>query len=80
MDLETVQRRVTRQEYDTIEAVAEDVRLTFANAKKFNEEYSDVHEMAKVVERYFELTFSEAGFGGKLSSLSSRHSSQCMAS
>ena len=57
MDLGKVERQLARNSYNSAEEFAADVRLTFVNAKTYNVEFSDIHQMAKVVESHFEEKF-----------------------
>ncbi|KAF2283509.1 hypothetical protein GH714_011389 [Hevea brasiliensis] len=54
MDLGTVKTRLTKNWYKSAEEFAEDVRLTFHNALKYNPKGQDVHIMAEVLLKVFE--------------------------
>lgn len=64
MDLGTVEKRLNANHYHGIDDFAREVRLTFTNAKTYNVEFSDIHQMAKVVEAHFEDKLG-AAFKGK---------------
>merc|ERR1719331_352257 len=49
MDLGKVDKRLGQGNYNSPEEFASDVRLVFTNAKTYNVEFSDIHQMAKVV-------------------------------
>lgn len=54
MDLGTIQSRLDKDFYSTPMEFAEDVRLTFANAMKYNPPSNDVHFMALTLKQLFE--------------------------
>lgn len=54
MDLGTVQGRLDNEYYTTPMEFAEDVRLTFANAMKYNPPGNDFHYMAVSLSQFFE--------------------------
>ena len=54
--------------YNSVDDFAADVRLVFTNAKTYNIEFSDIHEMAKLVQNVFEDKFG-AVFKGTPSKL-----------
>ncbi|KAI5077448.1 hypothetical protein GOP47_0007272 [Adiantum capillus-veneris] len=54
MDLGTVKQKLERNEYTSLQQFAKDVRLTFANAKKYNPKDQDPHFMAHVMSTMFE--------------------------
>ncbi|CAN0896721.1 Transcription factor GTE4 [Linum grandiflorum] len=54
MDLGTVKGRLNKNWYKTPEEFAEDVRLTFHNAMRYNPKGQDVHIMAEQLLRIFE--------------------------
>ncbi|WCJ32240.1 Transcription factor GTE4 [Euphorbia peplus] len=54
MDLGTVSNRLKKNWYKSPKGFAEDVRLTFNNAKTYNEKGQDVHIMADVLLKLFE--------------------------
>ncbi|CAN1802161.1 Transcription factor GTE10 [Linum perenne] len=54
MDLGTVKSKITSGEYSSPLAFAADVRLTFANAMKYNPPGNDVHIMADLLNKNFE--------------------------
>merc|ERR1711907_279533 len=64
MDLGKVEKRLAQNHYASVEEFASDVRLVFTNAKTYNVEFSDIHQMAKVVESHFEEKYM-AAFKGK---------------
>ncbi|CAI0446356.1 unnamed protein product [Linum tenue] len=55
MDLGTVKSKITSGDYSSPLAFAADVRLTFANAMKYNPPGNDVHVMADSLNKYFEV-------------------------
>jgi len=55
MDLGTIQSRLDKEWYSTPMEFAEDVRLTFANAMKYNPPGNDVHIMALNLSQLFEF-------------------------
>ena len=55
MDLGTVKSRIISGEYSSPLGFAADVRLTFANAMKYNPPGNDVHSMAETLSKYFEV-------------------------
>lgn len=54
MDLGTIQSKLDKDLYNTPMEFAEDVRLTFANAMKYNPPGNDVHYMAVNMSQFFE--------------------------
>ena len=54
MDLGTVKSRLSKNWYKSPKEFAEDVRLTFNNAMKYNEKGQDVHAMADKLLKIFE--------------------------
>jgi hypothetical protein len=60
MDLSKVERQLNQHHYNTVEDFAGDVRLVFTNAKTYNVEFSDIHQMAKKVESHFEELFASS--------------------
>lgn len=54
MDLGTIKSKLESKKYETPLEFAEDVRLTFANAMKYNPKGHDVHIMADVLRMLFE--------------------------
>lgn len=64
MDLSKVERQLDGNHFNSVEDFAADVRLVFTNAKTYNVEFSDIHQMAKVVESHFEEKYI-AAFKGK---------------
>jgi len=64
MDLGKIEKRLSQGHYNVVDEFAADVRLVFGNAKTYNVEFSDIHQMAKVVESYFEDKIG-AAFKGK---------------
>ncbi|KAL1829126.1 hypothetical protein ACET3Z_007538 [Daucus carota] len=55
MDLGTVKSKLVSGQYSSPLEFAADVRLTFSNAKTYNPPGNDVHVMADVVSKYFEV-------------------------
>lgn len=55
MDLGTVKSKLISGEYSSPVEFAADVRLTFSNAKTYNPPGNDVHVMADVLSKYFEV-------------------------
>ncbi|KAJ6433549.1 hypothetical protein OIU84_017275 [Salix udensis] len=58
MDLGTVKSRLTKNWYKSPEEFAEDVRLTFHNAMKYNPKGQDVHVMAEQLLDIFETKWA----------------------
>ncbi|CAL4989232.1 unnamed protein product [Urochloa decumbens] len=54
MDLGTVKKKLTKQQYVRTDEFAADVRLTFLNAMKYNPPGNDVHEIAKELKGIFD--------------------------
>ncbi|EEF37258.1 transcription factor GTE4 isoform X2 [Ricinus communis] len=54
MDLGTVKTRLNKNWYKSPEEFAEDVRLTFHNAMRYNPKGQDVHVMAEILLKLFE--------------------------
>jgi len=67
MDLGKVEKRLAAGHYSSMEDFASDVRLTFTNAKLYNVEFSDIHQMAKGVEAHFEDALASVWKGKKRS-------------
>ena len=66
MDWETVQKRLKKRQYDTIEQVVEDLRLIFSNAEKYNVNYKGTdtesgraYEAAKIMSAKLETAISK---------------------
>lgn len=59
MDLGTIQKKLESGSYHSFEDFRSDVRLTFENAMKYNEERTVVHEMAKELKKKFETDFKK---------------------
>jgi len=59
MDLGTIQKKIDGGSYHSFEDFQSDVRLTFENAMKYNEERTVVHEMAKELKKKFEIDFQK---------------------
>ncbi|KAE9599524.1 putative chromatin remodeler Bromodomain family [Lupinus albus] len=55
MDLGTVKSKLARGAYSSPLHFANDVRLTFSNAKTYNPPGNDVHLMADTLDKYFEV-------------------------
>lgn len=55
MDLGTVKSKLLSNQYSTLMEFAADVRLTFKNAMTFNPPKHDVHVMAEMMSKYFEV-------------------------
>ncbi|XP_047940549.1 transcription factor GTE10-like isoform X1 [Salvia hispanica] len=55
MDLGTVKSKLLSNQYSTPMEFAADVRLTFKNAMTFNPPKHDVHIMAEIMNKYFEV-------------------------
>ncbi|KAG6421297.1 hypothetical protein SASPL_117847 [Salvia splendens] len=55
MDLGTVKSKLLSNHYSTPMEFAADVRLTFKNARTFNPPKHDVHIMAEIMSKYFEV-------------------------
>ena len=60
MDLGTVRQKLDAGEYENIDDFADDVRLTFENARKFNPDKHPVHAKATVLLQYFEDIYMKA--------------------
>lgn len=54
MDLGTIQCKLKSRQYPSPREFADDVRLTFTNAKKYNSETHEVHQIACLLEALFE--------------------------
>eukprot|EP00466_Bigelowiella_natans_P010333 jgi/Bigna1/47311/estExt_Genewise1.C_120101 len=59
MDLGTIKSRLDRGYYTEKQTFAEDIRLVFSNACKFNPPHSRVHQMALTMKEIFENKFAE---------------------
>jgi len=59
MDLGSIQKKIDAASYHSFEEFQSDVRLTFENAMKYNEERTVVHEMAKELKKKFEIDFKK---------------------
>jgi hypothetical protein len=59
MDLGTIQKKLDLGSYHSFDDFRSDVRLTFENAMKYNEERTVVHEMAKDLKKKFETDFKK---------------------
>ncbi len=59
MDLGTIQKKLESGSYHSFEDFRSDVRLTFENAMKYNEERTVVHEMAKELKKKFDTDFKK---------------------
>ena len=59
MDLSTIQKKLDAATYHSFDDFRSDVRLTFENAMKYNEEHTVVHEMAKELKKKFETDFKK---------------------
>ncbi|KAL7543116.1 hypothetical protein ACHAXR_012415 [Thalassiosira sp. AJA248-18] len=59
MDLGTIQKKLDGGSYHSFDDFRSDVRLTFENAMKYNEERTVVHEMAKELKKKFEADFKK---------------------
>jgi len=76
MDLGKVQRQLNSNQYNSVDVFADDVRLVFTNARTYNVEFSDIHQMAKVVEAAFEEKFGTFFKGRKRPAGSAQGSSK----
>lgn len=65
MDLSKVDRQLNTNRYNAVEEFGSDVRLVFTNARTYNVEFSDIHQMAKIVEAHFEEKFGSFFKGNK---------------
>jgi len=54
MDLGTISKKLSDQEYKRIEDFVEDVRLVWRNCKRYNNETLDIHKSAQTLEALFE--------------------------
>ena len=59
MDFGTIQKKLEGGSYHAFDDFYSDVRLTFENAMKYNEEETPVHEMAKELKKKFEVDFKK---------------------
>ncbi len=59
MDLGTIQKNLEAGSYHSFDDFKSDVRLTFENAMKYNEEKSIVHEMAKQLKKKFDQDYKK---------------------
>lgn len=59
MDLGTISRRLDNGSYHAFDDFKSDVRLTFENAMKYNDENSVVHEMAKELKKKFDTDYKK---------------------
>lgn len=59
MDLGTVKSKLEKNVYSEAEEFAADVKLTFANAMRYNPPGNDVHLMAKELNKFFERRWIE---------------------
>jgi E1A/CREB-binding protein len=59
MDFGTIQKNLEAGTYHSFDDFKSDVRLTFENAMKYNEEKTPVHEMAKQLKKKFEQDFKK---------------------
>jgi len=60
MDLAKVDKMLSQGHYKELDDFAKDVRLVFTNARTYNIEFSDIHQMAKVVEAHFDEKFGKS--------------------
>lgn len=58
MDLGTIKTQITNGHYDTVDALADDIRLVFINTRTYNKPDSDICIMAKNVEVLFEQSLA----------------------
>jgi len=65
MDLGKIEKRLSQGHYTTLDNFVADVKLVFTNAKTYNVEFSDIHQMAKVIEAHFEEKFATVFKGHK---------------
>mmetsp|Transcript_35099 Transcript_35099/g.49104 ORF Transcript_35099/g.49104 Transcript_35099/m.49104 type:complete len:226 (-) Transcript_35099:101-778(-) len=68
MDLGTIERRIFDSFYATSDEFAEDVRLVWANAQKYNRPESDIYRMSEALSKVFDKKY------GKLSKLYTKKS------
>jgi len=54
MDLGTIEKRIFDEFYSTLNEFAQDVRLVWANAQKYNRQQSDIYKMSENLSRFFE--------------------------
>ena len=54
MDFGTILSKLNSRQYPSPRTFADDVRLTFTNAKKYNPETHEVHQIACMLEALFE--------------------------
>eukprot|EP00804_Cyclotella_cryptica_P015047 CCRYP_000634-RA/>CCRYP_000634-RA protein AED:0.01 eAED:0.01 QI:1424/1/1/1/0.66/0.5/4/88/1434 len=59
MDLGTIQKKLEAGSYHSFGEFKSDVRLTFENAMKYNEERTVVHEMAKELKKKFDVDYKK---------------------
>ncbi|ONK65536.1 uncharacterized protein A4U43_C07F38110 [Asparagus officinalis] len=62
MDLGTIKHRLERKHYSSTHHFAEDVRLTFSNAMRYNPPYNAVHMMAKDLCKIFNAKWKSLEF------------------
>jgi len=59
MDLGTVQKKLDRNEYASVDAIVADIRLTFQNAMKYNPVGHEVHSIATELLQVFEERWAQ---------------------
>ncbi|XP_073984371.1 bromodomain adjacent to zinc finger domain 2B toutatis isoform X5 [Rhodnius prolixus] len=59
MDLQTIGKRLTNNDYKSRDDFASDVRLIFDNCEKFNEDYSPVGKAGHTLRLFFETRWAE---------------------
>ncbi|XP_010532234.1 PREDICTED: transcription factor GTE12-like [Tarenaya hassleriana] len=57
MDFKTIERKIEKNAYGTVDGFANDVRLIFSNAMLYNPPENLVHKMAKELKEFFEAVF-----------------------
>lgn len=59
MDLGTIQKKLTDKAYPDVHAVAQDVRLVFANCMRYNADGSDFYLLAQSLAKKFQERFQK---------------------
>jgi len=59
MDLGTVKKKIEENEYASVHACAEDIRLVWSNCKKYNQDGSDFFNLAESLSKRFEDQFAK---------------------
>jgi len=59
MDLSTVKSNIERNQYQSVQEAADDIRLIWTNCKKYNQDGSDFYNLADSFSRRFEDKFAK---------------------